>query len=333
MSFLWPIMLPFLVLLPLTILYYAQVQRRRRKTAARLGSLAMLRDERGGRPGGRRHVPAVMMLTGLTVMLCALARPEAPVSIPKLEGTVVLAFDVSKSMAAQDILPSRMEAAKEVARDLVARQPASLEIGIVAFSEGGLSVQAPTTNREQVAAAIERLSPEGGTSLGRGILEALNAVSIAAGEPPPFVPGATPSPTRKPVPAGSNRSAVIVLLTDGENNARPDPILTAQTAAQRGVRIHTVGIGSPAGSVLTVEGFSVHTQLDEAVLKRIAEITDGEYYNAQSAEDLREIFTRIEPQAKLERETLEVTSYLAGASLVLLLIGGLLSLLWFYRMP
>jgi len=333
MSFLWPIMFPFLILIPLFVLYYLAVQRRRRSAAARAGNLGILREAGGREPGTRRHVPALFFLAALTSMLLALARPQAAISLPKREGTVMLTFDVSGSMAADDLKPTRMEAAKTVARDFVARQPTGVQIGIVAFSEGGLSVQVPTNEHEALLAAIDRLSPQRGTSLGQGILVALNAIGVAAGEPPLLSTNPTPAPTAAPAPAGSNTSAIIVLLTDGENTTEPDPLEVAQFAAERGVRVYTIGIGSPAGAILQVEGFSVHTQLDEAMLQEIARITRGAYYNAQSEEDLREIYESIEPQLKMQTEKIEVTAILAGLGLLMLLVGGAFSLLWFGRLP
>jgi Ca-activated chloride channel family protein len=326
-------MLPFLVLVPLLALLYARMQRRRRDQGDRLGSLARVRDELGRALGTRRHISAAMLLLGVTILLCALARPEARLGVPKREGTLVLAFDVSASMGAKDIEPSRLEAAKAVALEFLSRQPPSVEIGVVSFADGGFSVQVPTTEHERVAAAIDRLSPQGGTSIGQGILVALNSVSIAAGEPPLFGVGGTPIPTSPSPHSGSNRSAAIVLLTDGENAGLPDPALAAQAAADRGVRIYSVGVGSPAGAVLEVDGFLVHTTMDEAQLRQIAEVAAGAYYNAQSADDLREIYQRIEPELRIETEDVEITSLLAAAGLAILLTGGLLSLLWMRKMP
>ena len=326
-------MLPFFVLVPLLALLYLRVQRRRAAAAERVGSLAVARDERGRSMGRIRHVPAIILMAGVTVMLCALARPEATVSVPKREGTVVLAFDVSASMSAEDIEPTRMEAAKAVALEFVSRQPATVAIGVVAFGDGGLSVQVPTTDREDVAAAIRRLSPQGGTSVGQGILASLNSISIAEGQAPLFGAGGTPLPTSPAIPAGTNRSAAIVLLTDGENRAAPDPLLAAQAAADRGVRIHAIGVGSPTGAVIQVDGFAVHTQTDEPLLREIARITDGAYYNAQSEEDLRDIYLSIEPELRIEPEQMEITSFFAVAGLAFLMAGTMLSLRWLWRAP
>jgi Ca-activated chloride channel family protein len=238
-------------------------------------------------------------------------------------------------MAADDMKPTRMDAAKTAARDFVDRQPINVQIGVVAFSDGGFSVQVPTTNRDAVLAAINRMTPQRGTSLGNGILAALNTLATAGKSTPYLYSNATPQPTLTPtpVPKGTFTSAVILLLTDGENNERPDPLAAAQLAADRGVRIHTIGIGSVAGTTLHLNGFSVHTQLDETTLQQISQLTEGAYYNAENAQQLREIYDSLGSQLVIKPEKMEVTSILAGVSIVMMLIGGTFSLLWFSRLP
>jgi Ca-activated chloride channel family protein len=242
-----------------------------------------------------------------------------------------LAFDVSGSMAANDVLPTRMEAAKVAARNFVQRQPSSVKIGVVAFSEGGMSVQAPTNDQEAVLAAIGRLTPQRGTSLGQGMVAALNTIAAAAGEAPRRYSNRVLTPT--PVPAGTRSSAVIVLLTDGENNQAPNPQVAAQQAADRGVRIYTIGLGSAAGTTLKVNGFTVHTQLDEATLQAVSQISGGAYYNAADDKALQAVYGNLDLQLVIRPKTMEITSLLAGVGLLVLLIGGTCSLLWFGRMP
>lgn len=336
MSFIWPAMLVLLLCVPLFGLLYVRLQQRRRRFAASYGSLGIVQEAAGRRLGRRRHIPPALFLAGLTTLMIALARPQTVVSLPRIEGTVILAFDVSGSMAADDLEPTRMEAAKAVAQDFVGRQPSSVQIGVVAFSDGGFSVQSPTNDQEAILASINRLAPQRGTSLGQGILASLNAIAADSGQAPVYnssnpTPELTPTPT--PVPEGTYTPAVIVLITDGENNVSPDPLAAAQTAADRGVRIHTIGIGSAAGTTLTVNGFTVHTQLDEALLQEISQLTDGVYYNAQSEEDLRTIYENIDPQLVIKPEKMEVTSILAGASILMLLVGGAFSMVWFSRVP
>ncbi|MEJ2266640.1 MAG: VWA domain-containing protein [Anaerolineales bacterium] len=254
MTFIWPTLLLLLLVVPLLIGLYIRMQLRRRQIAANLGSLGFMQAAEGGQLGWRRHIPQAIFLVGLAIMVVALARPETVVSLPRREGTVILAFDVSGSMAAEDMQPTRMEAAKAAARDFVQRQPTSVQIGVVAFSDGGIAVQAPTNDQEAILASIERLAPQRGTSIGHGILASLNEIAVNAGEDVGSPGDPTPMPTPTPVPKGTYMPAVIVLLTDGENTQSPDPLAAAQAAADRGVRIYTIGIGSTTGITLQVNG-------------------------------------------------------------------------------
>ena len=329
-------MLLLLLLVPLCIALYVRLQRQRRRSIASYGSLGLLQQAGGRKLGLRRHVPPALFLIGLAILTFALARPKAAVSLPRLAGTVVLTFDVSGSMAATDMTPTRMEAAKAAARDFVERQPTTVQIGVVAFSESGLSVQVPTNNKDEVIAAINRLSTARGTSLANGIVAALGVIEALDNDKQEgYYSNVTPTPAPSPVPVpkGSRKSAVIVLLTDGENTVQPDPLIAAQAAADRGVRVHTVGIGSATGSTLKVEGFTVQTRLDEATLQTISEMTGGDYYNAQNADDLRTIYQNLGTQLVVKPEETELTSILTGVGLLVLLIGGVLSLLWFNRLP
>ncbi len=337
MTFIWPVMLFSLVLIPLFIGIYLLMQRRRRELAANYSNLGFGAGAKGRQPGARRHVPVVFFLLGLTILAIALARPQAVVALPKQEGTVILAFDVSGSMAATDIKPTRMQAAQAAARDFVKHQPLFVQTGIIAFSDTGLSVQVPTNDPGAVLAAINRLAPQSGTSVGQGILASLNVIATGASG---GLPGEvysnlllTPTPTPTPVPHGTYTPAVIILLSDGENNENPDPLAAAQTAANRGVRIYTVGIGSPTGTTVHINGFSLHTQLDEATLQHISQITGGTYYNAQSEQDLIKIYDALDTQLLSKPEQTELTALFAGASIFFLLIGGMFSLLWFSRLP
>ena len=334
MSFIWPIMLLFaIVLIPLLIAFYLILQQRRRRFAAKYAGFGLAST--GGGIGGRRHIPPILFLVGLSILLVGLARPQTQVSLPRIEGTVILAFDVSGSMAATDMLPTRMDAAKAAARDFVQHQPPSVQIGIVAFSDSGFSVQPPTNDQDAILASINRLTPQRGTSLANGILISLHTIATSGQPDTHFYSSLTPvpGPTPTAVPQGTYSPAVIVLLTDGENNENPDPLAAAQAAAKAGVRIYTVGLGSAAGTNLHVNGFTVHTQLDEAELQQIAQITGGAYTNAQSKEDLLKAYNNLNPQLVIKPEETEVTSIFAGASVLVLLIGGLFSLLWFNRLP
>ncbi len=331
MSFIWPALLWSLVIIPLLILLYLRMQKRRSQYAVRYGSLGLIQQASGREVGPRRHIPALLFLIGLTILFVALARPQMVMGLPKVEGIVILAFDVSGSMSAEDFEPTRLEAAKSVAKDFVARQPSTVQVGVVAFSESGFSVQLPSNDQAAILASIDRLQPQRGTSLASGIIVSLNTIATMTGQDQ--ILSADSQPVAPAPKAAANKSAVIVLLTDGENNSNPDPLAAAQFAADRGVRIHTIAIGSVEGINLEVNGFTVHTKVDEAALQKIAQVTDGLYFNAKTEKDLRQIYDNIEPRLVIKQEKSEVTAVFAGLSTLILLIGGMLSLLWFSHIP
>lgn len=338
MSFIWPPALLSLALIPLGALLYRALDRRRRGRLVSRGGPGLAQGTTNARTGARALIPAALVILGLAAMSVALARPQAVVSLPRQEGTVILAFDVSASMGAKDLTPTRIAAAKAAAKDFVARQPDTISIGVVAFSDSGVSVQAPTTDQGTVLSAIERLVPQHGTSVAQGINASLKAIAVA--EAGPFANDyysgaspATPAPTPTPVPAGTHAPAVIVLLSDGENNENPDPLAAAQTAADRGVRIYTVGIGSAAGTTVDLNGFQVFTQLDEATLQQISSLTGGNYYSATDAQQLRSIYDNLDTQLVLQPQLTELTAIFAGVSVLLLIMGALGSLVWLGRLP
>ena len=334
MSFIWPALLWSLVTIPLLVLLYLRMQKRRSQYAVRYGSLGLVQQASGRGVGSRRHIPAILFLLGLTILFVALARPQMVLGLPKVEGIVILAFDVSGSMSAEDFEPTRLEAAKIVAKDFVSRQPSTVQVGVVAFSESGFSVELPSNDQAAILASIDRLKPQRGTSLASGIIVSLNTIATLTGQDPILSADqqseAAPTPAQKPV---AENSAVIVLLTDGENNVNPDPLAAAQLAADRGVRIHTIAVGSVEGVTLEVNGFTVHTKVDEATLQQIAGLTEGQYFNAETEEDLETIYKSIEPHLVIEQDETEVTAIFAGLSILILLIGGMLSLLWFSHVP
>jgi Ca-activated chloride channel family protein len=314
---------------------YSRAQQRRQRVQTSFQTLGVARDQTGTPVGRRRHVPPILFLSGLALLLLALARPEATVTLPRVEGTVILAFDVSGSMAADDLEPTRMDAAKAAAQKFVENQPPSVSIGVVAFSDSGFSIQQPTNEREAIFSAINRLSPQRGTSLANGMIASLNVLVPNAIQNPDENPDpdAEPFPTPTPLPPGQYAPGIIILLTDGENNMEPDPFAVAQVAADLGVRVYTIGIGSPAGADLEIDDFIVHTVLDEQTLQQISDMTEGKYFNAQDEEDLEEIYAGLDPQLVVKTETMEVTSLLAGLSVLLLMTGGAISLVWFGRLP
>ncbi len=329
MSFIWPWMLATLLVIPVAISWYRGVIRRKRLAAAALGPLGLVQNRSGRVPGTRRHLPVLLMLGGLTCLLVGLARPETTISLPRVEGTVILAIDVSNSMTAGDLEPSRIEAAKTAARTLIENQPTPVKIGIVAFGSGGLVVQQPTNDRELLLASIDRLEPQGGTSLGQGIFTSLNAIAGKA----LAIEQISEDETAEALQIDDYSSAVVVLLTDGENTNEPDPLEIAQIAADAGVRIYPVGVGSLEGSVVEVEGFQILSRLDEGNLHDIADLTNGSYFYAGDVQALQDIFENVDLQLTVAGEKLEITALVAGIGLLFLLAGSLFSLFWFSRMP
>ena len=330
MSFIWPWVLVSLVGLPVCVLVYANLQRKRSVSASRVGALGGVQ---GGTPtlaGMRRHVPPVILLIGVILLALASARPQVTLPLPRMEGTVILAMDVSSSMAAADVEPTRMDAAKLVAKTLVDRRPDSAITGVVAFGEGGLIVQPPTDDEEALHATIDRLAPQSGsrTSLGGGLLTALNLAS------PEEDPGTVETDAAGgAAPRSAFAPAMIVVLTDGENTDPPGPREIAQMAIDRGVRVHTVGVGTPQGAVIEVEGFNLFSQFNESVLQEISLLTEGDYFRLEDINDIGSVYEELETEFVVESREVEVTSAVGGISALLLLASGGLSLFWFGRAP
>ncbi len=329
MTFIWPWMLTTHLLIPVLIGIYHRMFVKRKHASAELGPLSQVQSSSGSKPGRRLHIPPALFMIGLALLMFSSARPEMVVELPRIEGTVILAIDVSNSMAADDLEPTRMETAKEAARTFIENRPSTIQVGIVAFSNGGLVVQPPGDDESALLATIDRLNPQGATSLSQGIFSSLNAI---AGEPIPIDPELLEDEMSS-MDIGYFPSAVVLLLTDGEHTSRGDPLQIAQLAAEAGVRIYPVGIGSPEGVVLETEGFSILTQLNEKSLQEIASLTNGSYYYAEDEEALQEIYENVKLQLTTSGEKIEVTAIFAGLSLLFLLVGGTLSLLWFGRMP
>lgn len=321
MSFIWPWVLVSLLALPLCVYAYVLLQQRRSRDAAGLGTLGIVREGAVVQPGWRRHAPPIVLLVGVALLATASARPQVEIPLPRLEGTVLLTFDVSASMAADDVEPTRLDVAKTVGRTLVEQRPGSARIGVVAFGEGGLVVQPPTDDEDALLATIDRLVPQSGTSLGRGILTALNMAQPETGL------------TTGEAPLGALAPAIIVLLTDGENTDPPDPLEAAQTAIERGVRVHTIGLGTSDGAVVEIDGFNLFTSLNEPVLQEVALLTEGEYFRIEDLDDAPRVYEEMETEFVVESREIEITSILAGVSMLVLLVGGGLSLLWFGRVP
>lgn len=350
MSFFWPNMLWLLLLLPLLVVAYILIGKRKRTVALRYGNLGLVQAAAKQAGGFRRHIPPVLVFVAMAALLFAVARPATEIVLPSQRGTVILAMDISGSMRATDILPSRLEASRTAARTFVDQQPRNVRIGIVAFAGGAALVQPPTLDRDDVIAAIDRFQTQLGTAVGSGILASVAAVfedfqlDIDVPEIPRGrafggmgqsggLPGSEPPETRlpNPVPPGSYNSAVVVLLTDGQTTQGPDPIAAAQIAADLGVRVYTVGLGTQEGAILNFFGRSMRVQLDEGALQTIADRTRGEYFRAGSETDLEEIYRSLSTQLVMEREKTEITAIFAAIGAASMAVAGLLSLLWFHR--
>lgn len=329
MTFIWPWMLLSLLLVPLLVWWFFRFVAARRHKAPQWGTLGLLQTPDGRGTRRRRYGVPLFFLLGTIALLVGLARPQAELALPRIEGTVILAFDLSNSMTADDLEPTRLEAAKAAARAFVEQQPITIRIGVVAFGNGGVIVQPPTSDQTEVLTAIERLTPQGGTSLGQGIFAALNAIA----EEPLAIDEEQLAADPLAIEIGPFPSAVMLLLSDGENNAPPDPLAVAQLAANAGVRLYTVGIGSREGAVIEVEGFRVLTQLNEGALQELAALTNGAYYYAEDAAALQEIYETIDLQLTVKGEAIEITAMLATVSFFFFLTGGLLAMFWLGRVP
>jgi len=326
MTFSWPWMLLTLLLLPLLVLRYRALAGRRARRRADLAALGLVAPDGAG--GRRRHVAPVLGLVALGVLAVALARPQATVVEARREGTVVLAFDVSASMAATDVKPDRLSAAKAAAAAFVRRQPSTIRLAVVAFGASGLITQTPTTDRAPVLAAIDRLTPQGGTAVGTGIQSSLAAIVGRAVKLPADGGGSVEEQGQD---LGFHGSAAVVLLSDGENTSEPDPLPVAELAASAGVRVFPVGLGSPGGAVLQIDGYQVATHLDEALLRQIATTTDGQYFAAPDEQTLARVYSSLNPTWTFEPKRTEVTALFAAAAGLLLLVGAALSFSWFGR--
>ena len=339
MTFLWPALLLAVLLVPAGVWVAMRVDRRRRGRVTDLSVPALATSVV---PPARRNLdrlPAALAVAGFTVLALALARPQASVALPRLEGTLMLVFDVSGSMAADDVAPNRMEAAKAAGLDLVGRRPDGVVIGVVAFSDAGVAVQPPTSDSAAVEAAIARLEPTRGTSLGAGILAAVDAIEKARAQTPAeYYSNRSPNPsaapaTPEPVEPGSDAATLVVVLSDGENNERPDPLVAAAAVADRGIRIVAVGMGTPEGAVLDLEGFRVVTSLDVASLGGVAYATGGSYAAAMDGDPASGVYDELARALVVREEPLELTGLVAALGLALLLGGTGISLLRGGRLP
>lgn len=350
MKFLSPIMLWLLLAIPALVALYFYVLRRKKKMALRYANIGMVKEAIGTGATLRRHVPAALFLVAITLMLSAIARPAAMVTLPSHRSQVILAMDISASMRAADVEPNRLVAAQNAAKVFIQEQPSSTQIGIVAFAGAALLVQPPTLNREDLNKAIDRFQPQRGTNIGSGIMVSLQTIFPQANfdDRGPegqrgwgrdsmgssLDRGSDPRPAEEaftPVPPGSYENAVVILLTDGQATTGPDPVESARMAADRGVRIYTVGLGTKSGEIVGWGGRSMRVQLDEETLQTIADLTRGKYFFAGSGTDLTEVYKTLNTQFIMERKETEITSFFAAAAALFAIAAAALSLLWYSR--
>lgn len=327
--FLWPPLLASGVLVPILLWVYLRLQRA--SAAAPAGFKAKWLS----------HAPLVLVLLGLTCLCIALARPQAVMLTPMREATVMLAMDISGSMRAKDLEPSRFEAAKAAAERFIEDKPARLRVGLVTIAGTAALAQAPTDQRDDLLRALENLPLQYGSALGTGVLISLEALLPGAnidaqkiineamdGKPakPPTQPvPSQPAPSTNPVPQG--RSMAIVLLSDGQGNMGPDLLAMAKLAAEHKVRIYTVGVGTPEGAIVQAQGRSMRVRLEEDMLHKVAAETQGEYFRASSAQDLHKIYDMLGHRFRFEKRAVtEVTGAMAALGMLLALWGCLLSL-------
>ncbi|MCY1164975.1 MAG: VWA domain-containing protein [Pseudomonadota bacterium] len=347
MNFLWPQFLWLLLVLPLLVLLYVWLLRRKKKVALRYASLSIVREAMGKGQSVRRHIPPLLFLLSLAAMLLAASRPLAVVSLPSDQQTIMLAMDVSGSMRATDVLPSRLVASQNAAKAFLAELPRHVRVGIVAFAGTAAVVQSPTLSREDLVTAIDKFQLQRGTAIGNGIVVSLAEIFPDAGidlasmqygrdrqrgvaidqpvkdekDKKPFVP----------VAPGSYTSAAIILLTDGQRTTGVDSLDAAKAAADRGVRIYTVGIGTVDGETIGFEGWSMRVKLDEETLKGIAKNTQAEYFYAGTATDLKKVYETLSSRLTVVKKETEISGILALVAAALALLSAGLSLAWFNR--
>jgi len=349
MIFLWPAFLWLLLVLPLAVLLYVYLLKRRKATALHYPSLNLVRAALGPGNRWRRHIPPLLFLLALAALLLATARPLTVLTLPSRQQTIMLAIDVSGSMRASDVAPDRITAAQNAAKAFIAELPRHVRVGVVAFAGSAQIAQQPTQNHEDLFTAIDSFQLQRGTATGNGIMLALAAlfpdagIDIAALAMPPqrgMRPQSLNDVYRRqddgvqpftPVAPGSYNSAAIIMLTDGQRTTGVDPLEAAQWAADRGVRVYTVGVGTTAGETIDFQGWSMRVRLDEETLKAVALRTQAEYFHASTAEDLKTVYQTLSSQITTEKKETEISALLALLGAALMLVAASLSLWWFAR--
>jgi Ca-activated chloride channel family protein len=344
MYFQWPEFLWLMLALPLLVLLYLWLLRRKKKTALRYASLSIVKEAMGPGQTIRRHIPPALFLLAIGAMLAAAARPMAVITLPSNQQTIILAMDVSGSMRATDVQPSRLVAAQNAAKSFLADLPRHVKVGIVAFAGSAQVAQIPTVNREDLVTAIDRFQLQRATATGNAIVISLATLFPDAGIELEQLQagrdrqrGFSLDQERKekkaftPVAPGSYTSAAIIMLTDGQRTTGVDPLEAAKLAADRGVRVYTVGIGTVDGETIGFEGWSMRVRLDEETLKAIATKTNAEYFYAGTADNLKKVYDTLSSRLTVEKKETEVSALFAMAAAALALLSAGLSLLWFNR--
>ena len=343
-SFLWPQFLWLLALLPLLVGLYFWLLRRRSRQALPYAQLALVRQAMGRGAGWRRHVPPALIALALAALMVAAARPVTTLYLPSTQQTIILAMDVSGSMRAEDVQPNRLVASQNAAKAFLAELPRHVKVGIVAFAGTAQVVQPPTLSREDLVVAIDKFQMQRATAIGSAIVVSLSEIFPDAGiDLSSMMYGLdrrrgqaidqkkTETKEHTPVPPGSYSSAAIILLTDGQRTTGVDTMEAAKMAADRGVRVYTVGVGTVEGETIGFEGWSMRVRLDEETLKEVANRTQGEYYYAGTAENLKKVYETLSTRLTVEKKETEVSGLLALVAALLATLSAGLSLLWFNR--
>ena len=354
MTFADPAYLAALLLVPVALGAYLLVQRRRQRYVVRFTNVDLLTNLVPRRPGLRRHVPTALYLAAIAFLAVALARPSMTLQVPREEATVMLTMDVSKSMEAEDVDPTRLAAAKDAATSFVNSLPAAFRVGVIAFSTDARLVVAPTDDRAAVLDAIANLRPTGGTALGDAIALSVDATADAraastdvaddpASPTPSSSPEASPEPSASPDPSSGATPdgtpvTATVLLSDGANSTgQREPLDAAQDAVEAGMPIYTIALGTPDGVVEVQDQFGQPQQLevppDTETLKQVADMTGGRFFDAPSAEDLAAVYESLGSKVGFTTQDQEVTQWFAAAGLLLVVAGAGLAALWFNRFP
>jgi Ca-activated chloride channel family protein len=343
MNFLWPQYLWLLLALPVLPATYLWLLRRRSRVALRFSDLATVRAASAGRQW-RRHLPALFLFLACACALLAAARPVARVPLPWARSTILLAMDVSLSMRVSDVKPTRLVAAQEAAKNFLRDLPRDIDVGLVTFAGSSQVAQAATRDRDSLVAAIDAFQMQMGTAIGNAIVLCLSELfpdqgidvgdmsfgSKARGRS--LDDKARPPPRQiTPVAPGSYNSAAIILLSDGRRTAGVDTLVAAKMAADRGVRIYVVGLGTVDG-MAAAEGMAIYLRLDEPTLREVARMTGGEYHYAGTAEKLRSVYEHLGSQLQVQTRETEVSALLALIAALLALLAAALSMLWFARM-